>query len=210
MNKILSDWDASLSEAQHQKLDVSLTRRQFVTRSLKTVTAFSLLPTLISLAACSRDPAADQQSLLTQAPWYIFAAVQQQLFPADGNGPSAIDLNATLYLKFMLDAQDMAADDRTFIYSGIDWLNDLAQKTFQRSFIQCDNPEQDRLLHMIANSRSGERWLSFLLLYIFEALLTDPVYGGNPNGIGWQWLEHQPGFPHPPKDKIYTELLLLK
>jgi gluconate 2-dehydrogenase gamma chain len=36
-----------------------------------------------------------------------------------------------------------------------------------------------------------------LLDYIMEALLTDPVYGGNPNSIGWQWLKHQPGFPRP-------------
>jgi gluconate 2-dehydrogenase gamma chain len=48
--------------------------------------------------------------------------------------------------------------------------------------------------------------LSLLLYYIFEALLSDPVYGGNPGGIGWQWLEHQPGFPRPPADKIYGNL----
>jgi len=42
-----------------------------------------------------------------------------------------------------------------------------------------------------------------VLGYIFEALLVDPVYGGNPNGIGWKWLEHQPGLPRPTADKRY-------
>ena len=37
-------------------------------------------------------------------------------------------------------------------------------------------------------------------------MLTPPSYGGNPNGIGWQWLEHQAGFPLPPAGKRYYEL----
>ena len=49
-------------------------------------------------------------------------------------------------------------------------------------------------------------WLSLLLTYLLEALLADPVYGGNPGGIGWQWLAHQPGFPTPPADKTWYKL----
>ena len=40
-------------------------------------------------------------------------------------------------------------------------------------------------------------------LYIFEALLSDPVYGGNPEGIGWRWLGHRPGFPRPNQRNRY-------
>jgi len=32
------------------------------------------------------------------------------------------------------------------------------------------------------------------------------VYGGNPDGIGWKWLEHQPGYPTPPADKSWYKL----
>ena len=49
------------------------------------------------------------------------------------------------------------------------------------------------LRYLADETRWGRAWLSLLLYYIFEALLSDPVYGGNPDGIGWQWLEHQPG-----------------
>ena len=35
----------------------------------------------------------------------------------------------------------------------------------------------------------------------------DPVYGGNPDGIGWKWLMHPPGFPRPPKGKTYHAFL---
>ena len=59
------------------------------------------------------------------------------------------------------------------------------------------------MLRHTAGYDGGENWLSTLLLYIFEALLTDPVYGGNPNGIGWKWLGHNPGLPRPTADKRY-------
>jgi len=62
------------------------------------------------------------------------------------------------------------------------------------------------MLHQITKSKAGRRWVSKLLSYICEALLGDPVYGGNPDGIGWKWLNHHPGFPRPPKHKRYREL----
>ena len=35
--------------------------------------------------------------------------------------------------------------------------------------------------------------------------MLDPVYGGNPEMIGWKWLEHQPGFPAPIEGKTYRD-----
>jgi gluconate 2-dehydrogenase gamma chain len=32
------------------------------------------------------------------------------------------------------------------------------------------------------------------------------VYGGNPDGIGWRWLGHVPGYPRPPADKVAGKL----
>ena len=62
------------------------------------------------------------------------------------------------------------------------------------------------MLRQIEQSNAGQNWLSLLLTYLLEALLADPVYGGNPDGIGWQWLEHQSGFPRPPADKTWYRL----
>ena len=39
-----------------------------------------------------------------------------------------------------------------------------------------------------------------------EALLADPVYGGNFDQTGWRWLSHQPGFPRPSADKTWYRL----
>jgi len=66
--------------------------------------------------------------------------------------------------------------------------------------------QREDVLRQIEQSQAGRNWLSLLLTYLPEALLADPVYGGNPDGIGWTWLEHQPGYPTPPADKSWYRL----
>jgi len=206
LSNILKQWDASISLEQQQQMDERFSRRSFLTHSTKAAAGLSILPGLAFLTSCDQQPAKQQQTLSQQEPWNTFAAVQQILFPDDDNGPSAKDLNATAYLKFILDANDTDSEDREFILKGISWLNQLSQTEHKQNFTELNSKQQPIIIHKIAKSSSGERWLSLLLLYIFEALLTDPAYGANPNGIGWQWLEHQPGFPSPSQDKIYPEL----
>lgn len=133
----------------------------------------------------------------------VLVAVQMQLFPDDGDGPSAIDIQALDYLQWALQDPENQGDDE-FIAKGIGWLTDLANSTFSQAFTALTLEQQDQLMHTIAKSKAGQNWLSMLLYYLMEALLLDPVYGGNPNGIGWKWLEHQPGFPRPTAETLYS------
>lgn len=204
-DKILTEWDMSISSEGLQKLAGLSGRRLFLTGMFRTGVILAGMPLWPALSACDRQAA--QRRLSRQQPWQTFAAVQQQLFPADGDGPSARDINATLYLKSVLEATDTEAGDRAFLLDGIKWLNALTDKQFHKAFVALDVYEQDKALQTIATSSAGERWLSQLILYIMEALLTDPVYGGNPDTIGWRWLQHQAGFPRPPRNKRYQYLL---
>lgn len=145
-------------------------------------------------------------------PWLTLSEVQQHLFPAETHSPSsqlsigAKDIHALEYLRGMMDAPDFEEDDRKLIKNGVSWLNDLAKQQYSKIFVQLDTDSKEKILRRIESSRAGTRWLSVLLTYLLEALLTDPVYGGNPNGIGWLWLQHQPGFPTPPENKKYFKL----
>ncbi len=204
-DNILSKWDASITPEMAHKLAMLEQRRRFLTGMLKSSAALGTLPLWGILQACAWQT--EKQSFLQQHPWQTFSMVQEHLFPADGNGPSAREINASVYLKFVLDAPDTDADDKTFILKGIEWLDGLSKEQFGQPFMALNVLDQNKALKKIAGSAAGERWLSHLVLYILEALLTAPAYGGNPDGIGWQWLEHQAGFPQPSKDKRYTELL---
>jgi len=125
-------------------------------------------------------------------------AVQIQLFPEDGDGPSANDINGLDYLEWALTDLDNQEDgDGDFIQKGVGWLDSLSEQTKGSQFIKLSLEQQNEVLQKISQSSAGENWLSLLIYYLLEALLLDPIYGGNPDQIGWQWLQHQPGFPRP-------------
>lgn len=133
-------------------------------------------------------------------------AIFMRLFPDDGDGPSANDLNVTIYLDWaMTDEVNINDGDPEFIIKGIGWLNQLAQDEIGLLFRQASDEQQDKLISKTIKSDAGHNWVSILLYYVIEAITLDPFYGGNTNQVGWQWLEHQGGFPNPIQGKTYRD-----
>lgn len=139
-------------------------------------------------------------------PWLSLADVQEHLFPADNQSPGARDINALRFLRNMLETPDMDSEEKSFILQGVGWLNDLSVKNHKTSFISLSSDNKETVLRQIESSRAGSRWLSIMMGYLIEALLSDPVYGGNKDAKGWQWLEHIPGFPTPTTEQVYFKL----
>jgi gluconate 2-dehydrogenase gamma chain len=144
--------------------------------------------------------------VLKTDPWLTLEAVLAHLLPESPTGPSAKEIQATQYLYNVVFQQPTESDEIEFIYKGVGWLNGFSNSELQKNFVLLNFDEKEKLLRAISRSRAGENWLSNLVSYIFEAMLTPPSYGGNPNGIGWQWLDHQAGFPLPQAGQRYYEL----
>ncbi|MDH5435071.1 MAG: gluconate 2-dehydrogenase subunit 3 family protein [Gammaproteobacteria bacterium] len=185
-----------------QNLSEGLNRRAF----LKTGLAGAILPVL---PACSDGYESEKeavQTIFTENEQIVIETVQDHLLPEDGNGPNAKAINAFEYLIFaMTDKQNMEDGDPEFIKKGVGWLTDLSEQTKGEAFTKLLFEEREKLLQQISRSQAGENWLSLLMYYLTEALMTDPIYGGNPDQAGWQWLEHQAGFPRPVKGKTYRD-----
>ncbi len=177
-----------------------LNRREFI-QLLATVAAAYPLSSL----AVGRQQAQTSEHVIKE-PWRTISAVQEHLFPAEKNSPGASDINAMLYLQNMMATPDFDKERAELIHNGVGWLNELAKQQHSLKFIQLDSTTKEKILRQVESSNAGSRWLSTLLTYLIEALLSDPVYGGNPDGIGWDWLQHQPGFPLPTEDKKYFKL----
>ncbi len=175
-------------------------------RSFIALLAFVAASYPLSSLAKKRSYGVELNTNELEDPWRTIAAVQEHLFPAEENSPGAHDIQALTYLQNMMDAPDIEDEEKNFIKQGVTWLNDISQKSRNKLFIDLDENNREQVLRKIERSRAGERWLSLILTYLIEALLSDPVYGGNPGGIGWKWLEHQPGFPTPTQDKMYYKL----
>lgn len=153
---------------------------------------------------------AKQQESMTKLietdPWLTLDATLQQLLPESSSGPSAKNINATAFLYQVMTVQPTAQDEKDFILKGVGWLNGYANSEKSKNFSQLTFVEKEKLLQGISKSKAGSNWLDTLLGYVLQAMLAPPSYGGNTKGIGWQWLDHQAGFPLPEVGQRYFEL----
>jgi len=159
-----------------------------------------------SLINQDKDIVSFSEYTFTEKQHLDLQSVYMRLFPDDGDGPSADDLNVLTYLEWaMTDPKNIADGDPQFIIKGLGWLNQYTHDKLGKNFVDLDAETQDEFLANTAKSDAGRNWMSILTYYLIEALTLDPYYGGNTNQIGWKWLEHQGGFPQPIKGKTYRD-----
>ena len=175
-----------------------VSRRRFIQGAL----AVGVFSQMSLLQSCINDGTATD-SVLNKKQLDLIIAVQNILFPKDKNGPGAIDFNADKYLLWVLQDKRLDPSENEYIINGIAWVNETAQETHEAVFLKLNKKEQVQLIEKIATTGWGESWLSVLLTFIFEAMISDPIYGFNTDGVGWKWLAHQVGMPRPTKELIY-------
>ncbi len=184
----------------------NLNRRSFMLRSSGGFAA-TTLPLLSPLAHSQTlqmsNALVDQFS---QDDWRTIALVQNHFFPSEDDAPGAVEINALTYLRNFLSNPSTDPIDIKFILTGTHRLVELLRTKHSNKNIMLSDlsiKEREIILREFEQVSEGQRWLLIVLNYVLEACLTDPVYGGNPNGIGWKWLEHRAGDPHPPMNKRY-------
>jgi gluconate 2-dehydrogenase gamma chain len=181
-------------EHWHREL---VSRRQFLQR-MAGGTLAALFP--LSVSGSEAPPLDDV------ARWKILDAVQHHMLPSEPDAPGAGDLASLEYLRFVVSQEQRVKDEPVFMMQGAGWLEDIAKQLKNKSFTQLDEKDREEVLRRIEQSEAGENWLALVLYYLIEGMLADPVYGSNRDQLGWQWLQHIPGFPRPPENKRYTEL----
>ncbi|MDX1294798.1 MAG: gluconate 2-dehydrogenase subunit 3 family protein [Sulfurimonadaceae bacterium] len=130
--------------------------------------------------------------------WKTLEAVQQHLLPGGNGAPSARQVRATNYLYMTMRHSSFDYEIRDFVLQGALWAESEAVGLYGRSFDLLKAGEQARICQILVHEYGrGESWLSTLISYTLEALLSDPIYGGNVDEAGWKWLGHVPGTPRP-------------
>ncbi len=119
------------------------------------------------------------------------------LFPHSKLGPGALDLHISHYLGEVLKDKRILQADREYYLKGAFWLEESSFEIYDKSFLNLSLGEKEDLFQKVSRYSWGENYIYTSLNYILEALLCAPVYGSNPDAMGWKWLEHNPGFPQP-------------
>lgn len=178
-------------------------------RFLKSAAGMGALASLPAFSVSAKAQLSQNEllnTLIKTDPWLTLDATLNQLLPSSATGPSASEIRATAYLHQVMTVQPTEQEEKDFILKGVGWLNGYANSEKSANFAQLSFTDKEQLLRGISRSTAGQNWLNTLLGYIFQAMLSPASYGGNPNGIGWAWLEHQAGFPLPEKGQRYFEL----
>ncbi len=144
---------------------------------------FLTLPIVFGTVACAKKGDS----------WMIIKSVQEHLFPKTESYPSAKEFEATRYLKMVAYHDSFDKDDLDFIIRGAHALEKRGYNPIMTK------GEKEQLLRAFAQSQFGENWLSLMINYTLEAMLSDPIYGGNKNEIGWRSYHHHAGNPRPKK-----------
>jgi len=176
----------------------AISRRRFIA-GVSATAAISIFP----LSGCKPKTIVTVPFQFAPAQFTSLAAVQNHLFPHEKDAPGAEDIHAAAYLQTTLGQAGFDPEIRDFVVSGITQLQDYLREKSLPAFEALSAEQRENSLQAIQELTWGANWLSILLTYIFEALLSDPVYGGNPNEIGWKWLDHIPGLPRPSESSRY-------
>lgn len=126
--------------------------------------------------------------------WKTIQEVQNILLPKTSQMPSAKEFGSVAYLKQNVDHKTFDKDDLELILNGA--------KVFAKTFPEFFESRKKVKLEIVKeanNSEYGNSWLNILVYYAIEAMLSDPIYGGNKFQSGWMALKHKAGIPRPKK-----------
>lgn len=152
---------------------------------------------LLATAALPLLHAAPHHVNARAEPDATFAAVLDLLWPESPGVPAWPTFNALPYLNAVLNDERIDPSLRYSLIEGADWLNETCEDFYGAPFVKLAAPVRETAFATILLEPWGEAWVATLYGYLFEALLADPVYGGNTDACGWRWLQHTPGQPRP-------------
>lgn len=131
----------------------------------------------------------------------VILKASYHLFPNSKLGVGAVDLHISNYLAQVFSDKRLLKEDKDAFLKGGYWLEESSFEIYDKSFLNLSIDEKEKLLQKVSRERWGENFIYTSLNYIFEALLSAPVYGSNIDEIGWKWLDHNAGFPQPVRIK---------
>lgn len=124
--------------------------------------------------------------------WLVLDEVLEVLFPKTDTMPSSKEFDAIKYLKEVSSHNSFDKDDKELLLQGaLDFNGSFPE------FLSSTKKQKENLVKLANESSYGNEWLNKVVYYGIEAMLSDPIYGGNKDEIAWKSLSHQTGLPQP-------------
>ena len=188
-----------------QNLELWQTKRRTF---LKAALVGGALTQIAFLQSCNTTELEEGNDVLNAEQATILKSILNILFPDDGNGPSLDAINGYGYVMWVLhDTLNRKPEDNEYIIEGLDWADETAQELYFTKYIELEQKQKEALVDHFTKLKWGKSWCSAMVILIMEALLLDPLYGGNKDEARWNWLNHTPGIPRPTEALRYERIM---
>ena len=126
-------------------------------------------------------------------PMQTLEVMHKDLFPH----AQELGIKTTPYMQIVFHHSRISDEDKTFLKNGVKWLNEESITQYKQEYTKLSSQQRQDILTTITKTEWGESFVYDVMNYMFEAMLGDPVYGGNNHEAGWKWLQFQGGKPSP-------------
>jgi hypothetical protein len=117
--------------------------------------------------------------------------IQNDLFPK----AKELGINTADYITIVYRHHKISTEDKDFLRNGVKWLNESSYDMYKKTYTKLSDEKRQLILQKIVTKEWGKNWIDSMMRYIFEAMLGDPIYGGNNREAGWEWLAFEGGRP---------------
>jgi hypothetical protein len=123
--------------------------------------------------------------------------MQKDLFPK----VDELGLDTASYMNIIFHHTKITKEDKQHLKNGVKWLNEESIKLHKLNYTQLHAHQREDLLREISKTKWGDAFIYNIFSFLFEAMLGDPIYGGNKNKAAWKWLNFEGGKPM--ANKVY-------
>jgi gluconate 2-dehydrogenase gamma chain len=134
-------------------------------------------------------------------------AVAGVLLPADDQDPGARETGAMIYIDRAMGNPAFAGGARTMkvAVAAIDW--QAGRTNGGKKFVELAFADQEAVIQSVyqgqadrgtgRSSFKGRTFVTLMLSLVLEGHLSEPVHGGNKDGMGWKLVAFEPVDPRP-------------
>lgn len=126
-------------------------------------------------------------------PLKTLGVMHKDLFPK----AQSLGIQTAPYMSLVFNHPRISKADKEFLKNGVKWLNEEAVKEYKSAYTKLSRKDRESILRSISKTEWGESFIYDVMSYMFEAMLGDPIYGGNNKEAGWKWLAFTGGEPRP-------------
>jgi len=171
-----------------------VTRRCFIRRLAVGAAAGAALIRRPWVAFPQEEAALPEARFFTPQEWAAVEAAAARIFPSN-DGPGAREAEVVRYIDRAL--ADAYPEHQQLYRQGIAELEEVSAARYGASFASLGPEQQDTLLTELA--QAGFLWFALLRDHTIEGCFADPSYGGNKDGVLWEWI----GYPGPVQPRGY-------